>query len=160
MNTNELGAAGKTPATEERMETLFARDDYLRVCLRNIAVDVRCGLHPWERHPERPNRLHISVELFAPLAAGVTAGQGFIDYDAMRDFIRALSTRDYIDLLETIADDIVAAAFRHPEVEACRVSVMKRDIYSEVEAAGIEAFRTRASWQGQAKPAVKDQPAV
>jgi dihydroneopterin aldolase len=136
------------------METLFARNDYLRVCLRNVTVDVRCGLHPWERYPERPNRLQISVELFAPLATGVMAGQGFIDYDVMRDFIRGLSARDHIDLLETIVDDIVEAAFRHPEVEACRVSVMKRDIFSETEAAGVEAFRTRASWQGLAKPAV------
>ena len=30
--------------------------DHLRVALRNIVTECRCGLHPWEQYPERPTR--------------------------------------------------------------------------------------------------------
>jgi len=31
-------------------------------------------------------------------------------------------------------------------VDACRVSIMKLDIFNEAEAAGVEVYRTRAAW--------------
>jgi dihydroneopterin aldolase len=74
--------------------------------------------------------------------------QGYINYDYVRDFLKTLGARPHIDLLETIVDEIVAECFRLDRVEACRVSVMKQTIFHEAEGAGIEAFRTRAAWNG------------
>jgi len=37
---------------------------YMRVILRDVEVEARVGLHPWERYPERPSRLIVNVELF------------------------------------------------------------------------------------------------
>jgi hypothetical protein len=34
-------------------------------------------------------------------------------------------------------------------VQACRISLMKPDIFNEVEGAGIEVFRTRDSWEAK-----------
>ena len=39
--------------------------DYIRVVLRDMQVEARVGMHPWEMHPERPHRLIVNVELFA-----------------------------------------------------------------------------------------------
>jgi dihydroneopterin aldolase len=105
-------------------------------------------MHPWEQHPERPNRLKITVEMFAGLAPGPMGPSAFIDYDPVRDFLGTFPSLPHTDLLETIVDEIVAKCFENDRVEACRVSVLKPDIFSEAAAAGIEVYRTRASWEG------------
>ena len=52
------------------MKDLFSAQglqDHIVVVLDEVCVNISCGLHPWERHPERPTRLLISARLFAPL---------------------------------------------------------------------------------------------
>ena len=103
-----------------------------------MAVDVAVGLHPWERHPERPNRLTVDVEMFA------APGDGIVDYDPVRDLVRGWSARPHVEWLETLAEELLAHCFAEPRVMAVRVRVMKRTIFAEAEGAGIEVFRTRA----------------
>ena len=130
------------------MQSEFPGHDQVLAVIADVIVERRCGLHPWERHPERPNRLKISVEMFARLPAGPMGAGAFIDYDHVRDFLKTFPSLPHTDLLETIVDEIVAKCFENDHVEACRVSVLKPDIFGEAEAAGIAVFRTRASWQG------------
>ena len=33
--------------------------------IRDLVTEVRLGLHPWERHPEKPQRIVINVEMYA-----------------------------------------------------------------------------------------------
>ena len=115
---------------------------HVRVMLRNVQTEAHVGLHPWERHPERPSRLIVNVELLAP--GPDQANAPFIDYDRIRDAIRAWPNRPHTDLLETLAGELVALCFEAPAVQACRVSVVKPDIFNEAEAAGVEFFRVRA----------------
>jgi 7,8-dihydroneopterin aldolase/epimerase/oxygenase len=126
----------------------FSSRDHVRAVILDALVERRCGVHPWERHAERPNRLKITVEMFAALPAGPTGAGAFIDYDPVRDFLKTFPSLPHTDLLETIADEIVAKCFENERVEACRVCVLKPDIFSEAAGAGIEVFRTRASWEG------------
>ena len=117
-----------------------ASRNYTRVVLRDVQTEANVGLHPWERHSERPTRLLVTVEMFA------YAGQGdaFIDYDPVRDAIRAWPGRPHTDLLETLAGELVALCFANLRVEACRVSVLKPDVFNEVGAAGVEFYRIRS----------------
>jgi dihydroneopterin aldolase len=115
---------------------------HVRVLLRNVQTEARVGLHAWERHPERATRLLVNVEMFA-LASG-SAPASFIDYDHIRDAIKTWPARPHTDLLETLAEELVALCFSIPPVQACRVSVVKPDIFNEAEAAGVEFFRVRA----------------
>ena len=114
--------------------------DHVRVLLSDVAVDVRIGLHPWERHPERPTRLIVNVEMFAawPLAQG-----DFIDYDRVRDHIASWRGRDHVELLETLVEELIGVCLDLPPVEACRVRIVKPDIFPEAAAAGVEIFRRR-----------------
>jgi len=120
--------------------------NFARIRLRDVEVAVKCGLHPWERHPERPTRLLIDVDLYAPLGPGPMAQGDFINYDHVRDFLRSLPDRPHVDLLETIVDDIVDACFELRQVVACRVCVTKPDIFNEAGGAGVDVTRTRESW--------------
>jgi dihydroneopterin aldolase len=120
-------------------------EDGIRVFLKNLQTEAHCGMHPWERHPQRPTRLIVNVELIAKLT-GRAAAKGIIDYDRIRDYVRAFPQRPHTDLLETLADDLAAKCFEDPKVDACRVSIVKPDIFNEAEGAGVEVYRTRAMW--------------
>jgi dihydroneopterin aldolase len=121
-------------------------NDRIEVKLNNVVVECRCGVHPWEKHPERPNRLSISVTLFAVLNSRRIAEFGYIDYDRIRDFLKTFPARPHTDLLETILDEIVERCFADERVDACRVSILKLDIFNEADSAGVEVYRTRAAW--------------
>lgn len=122
-----------------------ASADYIRVALHDVEVDAHVGLHPWERHPERPSRLLVTVEMFAHLHRGPGAGDArpFMDYDRVRNGLRGWSARPHTPLLETLAEEVVALCFADGAVEACRVSVVKPDIFNEAAGAGVEIYRVR-----------------
>ena len=118
--------------------------DYIRVVLRDVVTQAQIGLHPWERHPERPTRLVVNIEMFASLQGCATAAaNGHIDYDPIREALKSWPFRPHTDLLETLVDELVDLCFRHPSVRACRVSVMKPDIFNEAASAGVEVYRIR-----------------
>lgn len=131
------------------MRELFSGEDYIAVTLDDVCVNVSCGIHPWERHPERPTRLLVSASLYAPLKTRRAADTPIIDYDVVRDRIIGLEREGHIDLLETIADLVLDSCFADPRVVACHLSIRKPDIYNESRGAGIDLFRTRAGWSGR-----------
>jgi dihydroneopterin aldolase len=115
---------------------------HIRVMLRQVQTEAHVGLHPWERHPERPTRLLVNVELYAPAEDRADTGP-LIDYDPIRAALKQWPSRPHTDRLETLAEELVTLCFAAPTVRACRVSVTKPDIFNETEAAGIEIFRVR-----------------
>ncbi len=117
--------------------------DHVRVLLSDVEVLVRIGLHDWERHPERPQRLIVNVEMLAPWP--LSDGSGFINYDVVRDHIASWRDRDHVDLLETLVEDLIGVCFTLPAVAACRVRVTKPDVFPEAAGAGVEIFRRRPS---------------
>ena len=119
--------------------------DYVRATLRNVVVDVSVGLHPWEQHPERPTRLIVNVDMYASLAPrGVaTTRENMLDYDPVRSAILAWHGRPHVPFLEDLVEELITVCFANPRVEACRVSVVKPDIFNEADAAGIEIYRRR-----------------
>jgi dihydroneopterin aldolase len=123
------------------------RKDQICSFILRAEIEIKCGMHKWEQHPERPTRLLVTVKMFADLADGPTSGQRFIDYDALRTYLKSLEHGDHIAKLETIADGIAATCFADKQVEACSIQIEKPDIFNEAEAAGIEVFRTRRSWE-------------
>jgi len=114
--------------------------DHVRVFLRDVVTEAQVGLHPWERHAERPTRLLVNVEMFA----GRLPPGTFLDYDRVREAIRAWPARPHTPLLETLAEELVALCLEDARVTACRVCVAKPDIFNDATAAGVELFRTRA----------------
>jgi len=118
---------------------------YLRIILRDLVTEARVGLHPWEQHPERPTRLVVNVEMFAPLNGGLDAEShtSVVNYDPIREALRAWPSRPHTPLLETLLHEVVALCFESPRVEACRVSIVKPDIFNEAAAAGVEVYMRR-----------------
>ncbi len=119
---------------------------YQRIVLRDMVTEVRLGLHPWERHAERPTRILVNVELFAHLDRPFSGSgvQAVLNYDPIRDELKAWPQKEHTDLIETLIEELVALCFRDPRVEACRVSIVKPDIFNEAGGAGLEVYRLRS----------------
>jgi dihydroneopterin aldolase len=154
-------SGGMNAASAGMPEIWNGSRNYRRIILRNVQVEARVGLHPWEMHPERPTRLIVNVEMFVPLpdgAAEETAGT-IVNYDAIRDALRGWPRRPHTPLLETLVDELATLCLAHPRVMACRVSIMKPDIFNEAGGAGIELYRTRAAAPHPAAvPTMTDHP--
>jgi 7,8-dihydroneopterin aldolase/epimerase/oxygenase len=118
-------------------------DGYICSRVEGIAVDVAIGMHPWEKHPARPNRLRVDVEMFVPLGAVAASAAGIVDYDPVRDLVRGGAGRPHVEFLETLAEELLAEAFRDARVAAARVRLTKTQIFPEAAGAGIEVFRRR-----------------
>jgi dihydroneopterin aldolase len=123
---------------------------YMRVILRDAVTEVPLGLHPWERHPERPTRVVVNVEMFVKLPNGLGAEgrEGIVDYDRIRERLKQWPSRPHTPLLETLVAELVDLCFEHKRVDACRVSVLKPDIFNDAAAAGVEAYIRRADHEG------------
>ena len=122
-----------------------ASRSHVKVMLRDVVVEVQVGLHPWEQHPERPTRLLVNVEMYAHSDSQGVGGdaRGFIDYDPIRAALKAWPARPHTPLLEELVEELVQLCLGNPVVEACRVSVVKPDIFNEAAGAGIEVYRVR-----------------
>jgi len=119
--------------------------DHQHVILQDVDLKVRCGLHPWEKHPERPNRLLISIDLYSATPFDHESQTGYMDYDRVYRHLLTFEHREHVLLLETLLHDIVAFIFEDPLVDACRIKAVKPEIFGKAKGAGVEWFRTRPS---------------
>jgi 7,8-dihydroneopterin aldolase/epimerase/oxygenase len=117
----------------------------IKAVLRDVVTEARVGLHPWEQYPERPTRLVVNVEMFAPLVGTLSAESpdSILDYDPIRSALKEWPTRPHTPLLETLLQELIDLCFRNQRVRACRISIMKPDIFNEAEAAGVEVYKVR-----------------
>jgi 7,8-dihydroneopterin aldolase/epimerase/oxygenase len=130
---------------ERSFERLFEvlADGYVRMAITDFELALRLGIHDWER--EAPQRILINIEMFArDVRKGPENGlESVVDYDYIRRVLVEWPKRPQVDLIETLLEELVELCFRHPRVIACRVSIVKPDIFPEATSAGVEVFRVR-----------------
>ncbi|HUH85537.1 MAG TPA: dihydroneopterin aldolase [Stellaceae bacterium] len=136
---------GNPPAPGGFVAAWDGSRDYIRVMLQDLETEARVGVHAWEQHPERPTRLIVNVEMFAHTKdrLGASAPENIIDYDLIRDALKQWPLRPHTLLLETLVEELVQMCFDIRAVEACRVSIVKPDIFNEAAGAGVEVYRLR-----------------
>jgi len=115
--------------------------DCRRLFLRNFVVDANIGIHAFEK--EGAQRLALNVDLYVPLALSTPRHDKIhevLDYDFIRLTIRHRIDQGHINLQETLVDDIARSLLAHPAVRAVRVASEKPDVYTDVDAVGIEVL--------------------
>jgi dihydroneopterin aldolase len=115
--------------------------DCRRLFLRNYVVDANIGIHAFEK--EGAQRLALNVDLYVPLALSTPRHDKIhevLDYDFIRLTIRHRIDQGHINLQETLVDDIARSLLAHPAVRAVRVASEKPDVYTDVDAVGIEVL--------------------
>src|SRR5512143_3190173 len=84
------------------------REGYVRMMIRDLVTEVRLGLHPWERPPEKPQRVIINVEMYAaPRKKRIKGVSSVVDYDYVRDALRKWPRRKHTVFIESLLDELV-----------------------------------------------------
>jgi dihydroneopterin aldolase len=114
------------------------------IVLRGVALNVRIGEHAWEKG--EPQRLHLDITLAFAFADYNQRHGGYIDYDPLRDFLKDLESRPHTERLETLARDILTACFALTPATRATLSILKPDIFPEMDGVGLIYDVTRAEF--------------
>jgi dihydroneopterin aldolase len=120
--------------------------DCRRLFLRNYNVMSNIGVHDFEKISEQ--RVLFNVELFIPLSNSTPTQDELaevVDYDFIRETIKARVSKGHIQLQETLCDEIAHSLLMHPKVRAVLVSTEKPDVYPDCESVGVEVFHIKES---------------
>lgn len=109
--------------------------------LRDLDVSMRLGIHP---HEAAPQRVRLSVWMTVDYARSPSSDtiDEVLDYDFIRDGIRAMAAETVFALQETLVEAIAALCFTDARVRMVRVRSMKLDVYPDA-AVGCEIERRR-----------------
>jgi dihydroneopterin aldolase len=131
-------AAGASRRTGEERRSLPA----YRIVIKDLTLTGRIGM--LDREKLGPQRIRVNVALLATLPDGVNDDyRRVLNYETVVAGIRALVKRGHVNLLETLAERIMAICLDHPLALAATVRVEKLDIYAEADSAGVVLTRRR-----------------
>jgi dihydroneopterin aldolase len=109
--------------------------------LDQLEVSMGLGIHAHER--AAPQRVTLSVEMDCTYpAVPEDRIDAVVDYDFLRENIRALSESRHFELQETLCEEVAAMAMHDPRVTAVRVRSVKLDVYPDATV-GCEIVRRR-----------------
>ena len=109
--------------------------------LDRLEIMMRLGIHP---HEVAPQRVVVSVEMTVvyPAPPRDDAIEEVLDYDFVRDGIRALAADRAFALQETLCEAIAALCLGDARVRRVKVRTVKADVYPDARV-GCEIVRER-----------------
>ena len=116
--------------------------DFRRIFLKGFHVQASIGFHSHETLARQ--RIVIDVDLYiardqAPIARDQI--DEVLDYDFLRDEIKAITMNRHFNLQETLAETIADRVLERPLVQLVRVQIQKPDVYEDCESLGVEVLR-------------------
>lgn len=111
--------------------------------LDGLEVTMGLGIHAVER--AAPQRVMLTVRLTCDYGPARFADDiaSVVDYDFIRDGIRALVAARHFELQETLCEEVAALCFADARVREVRVRSVKPDIYPDASV-GCEIVRSAA----------------
>lgn len=115
--------------------------------ITNARVQVRLGIYDFEKITPQP--IVVSVRLSIPFSAlpRIKTIRDTVDYEPLRNFIRAWEQRPHVELIETLLHELVDFCFEDPRVDAVEASIRKSAIFEEVEEVGVGVTTSRHDWR-------------
>ena len=114
------------------------------IFIKNLEVRGSIGALSHERHGEQIIR--INVEMTVPtITDHGDRLEHVVPYHPIVGKIKAILKTGHIELVETLAQRIVAAAFEEPRILAVIVTVEKPEVIPGADAAGIRLSAQRSS---------------
>ncbi|EZP54803.1 MULTISPECIES: dihydroneopterin aldolase [Sphingomonas] len=109
--------------------------------LEGLEVAMRLGIHPHEAEPQRV-RLSVWMTVAYPAVPDGDTIDAVLDYDFLRDGIRAMAAGPGFALQETLVEAVASLCLADPRVRSVRVRSLKPDVYPDA-AVGCEIVRSR-----------------
>ncbi|MCA3131922.1 MAG: dihydroneopterin aldolase [Betaproteobacteria bacterium] len=117
------------------------QSDLRSLFLRNFLAQARVGVYDHEHGRGQQVRFDLEVSL-RPSAELRDRLQDVLDYDCLRQGILDIVAAGHVNLLETLAERILAMCFGHPEVVAVQLRITKLQAHDDCEV-GYEVRRRR-----------------
>lgn len=111
------------------------------IVLEDMAVAMRLGIHAHEQVPQRV-LLSVRMTVSYPQPPRADAIDEVLDYDFVRDGIRALAAGPGFALQETLVEAVAALCLADARVREVRVRSTKLDVYPDATV-GCEVTRRR-----------------
>jgi 7,8-dihydroneopterin aldolase/epimerase/oxygenase len=128
-------------AAVSALDETAAQTGIRRVFVRDLVLLCLIGVHDHEK--DSPQRVRINLDL-----AVVEDGQPIEDklanvvcYEEIVTQVRDIVSRRHVKLVETLAEDVVAACFTDASVQSARVRIEKLDVFADTASVGIEIER-------------------
>jgi dihydroneopterin aldolase len=120
-----------------------SRRSYHCLALRDIALPVRIGVYAAEKAAPQPVRIDVELYRHAERFVGTSLAD-CLDYDRVhRWLVETWPGRPHVELLETLAEELVEKCLEDARVEACRVVIRKPAAYGGRGYPEIAVFRRR-----------------
>jgi 7,8-dihydroneopterin aldolase/epimerase/oxygenase len=114
------------------------------IFVRNLILRANIGALTHERHGEQDVRF--TVEMTVPtITDHGDKLHNVVPYHPIVDRIKAILAAGHVELVETLSQAIIAAAFDEPRVLTVTVTIEKLDVIPGAESAGITISATRNS---------------
>jgi len=122
--------------------TIAAEGARYTVTVRGLVLMCNIGIRASER--DRPQRVRISVDLYAAHPFPGEDRRRIINYERVVGTIREIAGAGHIDLCEGLAERICTACLADRRVERVRVWVEKLDVFPQADGVGAVLERVRA----------------
>ncbi len=116
----------------------------ISIVMRNVELRVRIGEHAWEKNDAQ--RLHLQLALKFGFRAYNEHHGGYINYDPLRTFLKEIEQRPHVERIETLAHDILTACFELTPAERVELTIVKPDIFPEMQGVGLRFDVARADF--------------
>ena len=111
--------------------------------IRDLVLPCSIGVHEHERHATQRVRINVRIQVTDDERPIDDSIANVVSYETVVDGIRAIVAGGHINLVETLADRIVALCLANRRASAVRVRVEKLDLYPDAEGVGVEVERNR-----------------
>lgn len=124
----------------------MGEDEGYRIFVRDLVLLCSIGAYPEERL--KPQRVRFNVDMRVQAARGPIGDDlvNVLSYDTVIADIRELAGRGHINLVETLAQDIIECCLADPRVLYVRVAVEKLDVEPAASGVGVEFERRRHAY--------------
>ncbi|MGY0399528.1 MAG: dihydroneopterin aldolase [Ostreibacterium sp.] len=111
------------------------------IFIENIPTQAVIGSHTFEK--AAPQKLIISVELGTDITKVAKSDdlQFALDYDAISHFIDEYVQSSSVELLETLAENLVQVLFAHFAVQTIKLRLQKPGAIPYTQMVGVEIYR-------------------
>jgi 7,8-dihydroneopterin aldolase/epimerase/oxygenase len=127
----------------DRRPSVSATQVY-RMLVRDLVLPCRIGVYEHEKRATQ--RVRFNAELLVERDVRESDELGdVLNYETIIEGIRALAHGRHIELIESLAEQVMDVCLASPRALAARVCVEKLDVFPDAESVGVVLRRRRAA---------------
>ena len=113
-----------------------------RILVRDLVLPCRIGVYDHEK--QAPQRVRVNAQLLVERdVVDSDELRDVLNYETIVEGIRALTRGRHIELVESLAEQVMDVCLASPRALAARISVEKLDVFPDAESVGVVLRRRR-----------------